>query len=92
MQADGTDLILGVPMRWGMGYAVGLPLLGARAGSRLDGRRIAAWGGNGGSWSHVVLDARMSVGFVMNRWIDGLDLGRCFDIVLAAYDSLAVTR
>ena len=91
-QADGIDLILGAPIRWGMGYALQSALLESRVGNRLDGRRIAAWGGNGGSWAHVDLDARMSVGFVMNRWIDGYDLGRCFDVVLAAYDSLAVAR
>ena len=26
----------------------------------------------------------------MNRWIDGLDLGRSFDVVNAAYDSLGI--
>src|SRR5262245_50410564 len=92
VQSDGIDRILGVPMKWGMGYALGSPVLQARVGSRLDDRRLAAWGGNGGSWAHVDLDARMSVGFVMNRWIDGFDIGRCFDVVLAAYDSLAVAR
>src|SRR5262245_25664084 len=92
VQADGVDRILGAPMTFGMGYALASPMLNARVGHKLDGRRIAAWGGNGGSWSHVDLDARMSVGFVMNRWIDGFDLGRCFDVVLAAYDSIAVAK
>ena len=71
-----------------MGYALGSPLFDARVGDRLAGRCWAAWGGNGGSWAHVDLDARMSVGYVMNRWIDGYDLGRSFDVVLVAYDSL----
>jgi CubicO group peptidase (beta-lactamase class C family) len=91
-QWDGMDLILGAPMKWGMGYAIGSPVLHGRVGNRLDGRRLAAWGGNGGSWSHADLDARMSIGFVMNKWHDGFDIGRCFDVALAAYDSLAVAR
>ena len=85
-----VDLVLGAPLRWGMGYAIGSPLLEARVGSRIVGRRVAGWGGNGGSWVHIDMDARMTVAFVMNRWIDGLDLGRCFDIVNAAYDSLGM--
>jgi CubicO group peptidase (beta-lactamase class C family) len=88
VQWDGMDSILGAPMKWGMGYALGSPVLQARVGHRLDGRRIAGWGGNGGSWAHVDLDARMSVSFVMNRWIDGFDIGRSFDVVLAAHQSL----
>jgi CubicO group peptidase (beta-lactamase class C family) len=79
-QANSVDLVLGVPLRWGMGYALGSPLLEARVDPRVVGRRVAGWGGNGGSWVHVDMDARMTVAFVMNRWIDGLDLGRCFDL------------
>lgn len=90
-QASGVDLILGVPVTWGLGYAVGSPLIDARLGAQHTSGRWAAWGGNGGSWAHADLDARMSVGFVMNRWVDGLDLGRSFDIVQAAYESLAVS-
>jgi hypothetical protein len=40
----------------------------------------------------VDLDLRMCVAFVMNQWIGGVDVGRCFDIVNAAYDSVAVAR
>jgi len=87
-QASGVDLIMGVPITWGMGYAIASPLIESRLDGRLDGRRWAAWGGNGGSWAHVDLDARMSVAFVMNRWVDGIDLGRCYDVVRAAYHSL----
>jgi len=90
-QASGVDLVMGAPLTWGMGYAVGSPMIAERLGARNAARRWAAWGGNGGSWVHVDLDARMSVAFVMNRWLQGYDLGRCFDIVLAACDSLAVT-
>jgi CubicO group peptidase (beta-lactamase class C family) len=91
-QASGHDLVLDAEVTWGMGYAIGGPGIAARISPAAAGHRWAAWGGNGGSWAHVDLDARMSVGFVMNRWIEGYDLGRCFDIVNAAYDSVAVAR
>jgi CubicO group peptidase (beta-lactamase class C family) len=91
-QSSGLDVVLGAEVTWGMGYAIGAPALEARLSKSAAGHRWAAWGGNGGSWAHVDLDARMSVGFVMNRWIEGYDLGRCFDIVNAAYDSVAVAR
>jgi hypothetical protein len=53
-------------------------------------RRVAWWGGNGGSMSYVDLDARMSVGYVPNRWLagDAASLLRARSIVLAAYAAL----
>jgi CubicO group peptidase (beta-lactamase class C family) len=91
-QASGTDLVLGAPLTWGLGYMVGCPFIDARLEGRAAGHRWAAWGGNGGSWVMVDLDLRMCVAFVMNQWIGGVDVGRCFDIVNAAYDSVAVAR
>ena len=88
-QFEGHDVILGVPVVWGLGYCIGGPAVDDRLGPYAR-RRWAAWGGNGGSWVHVDFDARMSVAFVMNRWLEGYDLGRCFDVVLAAYESLGV--
>jgi hypothetical protein len=41
----GMDQVLGFPVKWGMGYAVGGPLVQAFYGNRFDGRRIAYWGG-----------------------------------------------
>ncbi len=35
------------------------------------GHRIAAWGGLGGLLSFADFDARMSIGYAMNRWLDG---------------------
>jgi hypothetical protein len=49
---------MGVPITWGMGYALRSPLSG------LDfAPRVAYWGGNGGSMAFVDLDARMSFGY-----------------------------
>jgi CubicO group peptidase (beta-lactamase class C family) len=91
-QADGIDLFLPYPLRWGMGYATGSPLFGSLFGTRLDGRRVACWGGSGGSWVQVDFDARMTVAYVMNKHVEagGFD-ERALRVVRAAYDSLAVT-
>ena len=84
-QSDGMDLVMGIPCRWGMGYALEmLPFPAVPAGAR-----AAWWGGGGGSLSFVDLDARMSIGFVPNRWISGpYEQHRSGNIVRAAYQAL----
>jgi hypothetical protein len=84
-QADGDDLVIGLPMRWGMGYSLDRSFFGLP-----ESRRIAWWGGNGGSVSYVDLDARMAVGYVPNRWLggDAVSLVRGRSLVLAAYTAL----
>ena len=42
VQADGTDLVMSLPMRWGIGYCIGSPLSRDLYGTRLDGRRVAS--------------------------------------------------
>ncbi|MCV2491789.1 beta-lactamase family protein [Geodermatophilus sp. YIM 151500] len=88
--ADGTDLVLGLPVRWGMGYGIGSPLVADLYGPRVEGRRLAFWGGSGGSWVLVDLDARMTIAYVMNRHVEGAFDRRSVDFVNAAYDSLAL--
>lgn len=85
-QSDGPDLVLGPVCRWGMGFSLETFLFpGVPAGAR-----AAWWGGNGGSLSFIDLDARMSIGFVPNRWISGqFETHRSANIVRAAYQSLA---
>jgi len=90
-QANSTDLVMGVPMRWGLGYCTGSPLIGQMYGTRTDGRRVAFWGGSGGSWAFNDLDARMTVAYVMNAHINGAYDSRSIALVNAAYDSLAGT-
>jgi CubicO group peptidase (beta-lactamase class C family) len=84
-QSDGVDLVIGIAARWGMGYSLegshfGLP----------PTRRVAWWGGNGGSMSFVDLDTRMSVGYVPNRWLggDAMSLERARNLVVAACASV----
>jgi hypothetical protein len=72
-------------MRWGMGYSLDRTFFGLP-----ESRRIAWWAGNGGSLSYVDLDARMSVGYVPNRWLagDAASMLRGRNLVLAAYAAL----
>jgi CubicO group peptidase (beta-lactamase class C family) len=91
-QADGVDVVLGLPMRWGLGYAVNNPFSEEMYGGRYAGRRVAMWGGSGGSVVLNDLDERMTVAFVMNRHVEGLVDPRGTGIVIAAADALAALR
>ncbi len=77
-QSNGDDLVLGVPLRFGMGY-------GLASETMPMGPRSFAWGGYGGSLIFNDLDQRLTVAYVMNRMEAGL-LGdaRGASIVLAA--------
>jgi CubicO group peptidase (beta-lactamase class C family) len=88
-QADEMDLVYGYPLRWGLGYALENPFISSVCRNHLAGRRIAYWGGAGGSVIVNDFDARMTVAFVMNRHLehDG-NYQRGIDIVCAAYNSL----
>lgn len=66
-QANGTDQVLMVPVRFGMGF--GLP---NETVPHLPNRRICFWGGYGGSQIVNDLDNRMTVTYVMNRMDEGL--------------------
>jgi CubicO group peptidase (beta-lactamase class C family) len=74
-QFSGEDRILGMPIRWGMGY-------------RLE-NHTCSWGGWGGSVVLVDFDHRMTVSYVMNQvlWEGGYD--RALGIVLAAYEAIS---
>jgi CubicO group peptidase (beta-lactamase class C family) len=84
-QSDGEDLVIGVPCRWAMGFSLETSVFpGVPAGAR-----AAWWAGNGGSMSYIDLDARMSLGFVPNRWFSGShETDRARNLVRAAYESL----
>lgn len=89
-QAYGTDLVLGLPVRFGMGYALpssdGAPHLYAMGADA----KIGYWGGWGGSSIIVDVDRRMTVAYMMNRMADDL-MGdvRGIDHTTAAYEALA---
>jgi CubicO group peptidase (beta-lactamase class C family) len=89
-ESEGLDQVIGIPMRWGLGYWLEGPLLNQAYESRFAGHRILVWGGSGGSVAHSDLDLRMTVAFVMNRHVEGLYDRRGTEMVMAAYDSLRV--
>ena len=87
-QAHGTDLVLGVPLRFGMGY--GLPSAEVPIS---PSERACFWGGWGGSLVVVDLDARMSVAYVMNRMGEGtVGDTRGVSVAFAAYAALSASR
>lgn len=84
VQSVGTDLVLGLPIRYGMGYGLigpEMPLAPTDRG--------CFWGGWGGSLVVVDPGRRMCVAYVMNRMGDGI-VGdfRGAGIAAAAYRSV----
>jgi CubicO group peptidase (beta-lactamase class C family) len=69
VQSDGMDLVLFQPLRFGIGY--GLP---SQQESQLPDRRIAYWGGWGGSIILNDVDRGFTFAYVMNR-MDGAVIG-----------------
>jgi CubicO group peptidase (beta-lactamase class C family) len=62
-QADGIDLVLCMPARWGIGYA--LPK--SEAVPDIPEGRICYWGGWGGSMAVMDTDRRATFAYVMNK-------------------------
>lgn len=84
-QSHRGDLVLGLPIRFGMGFGLvsdAMPLS--------PNPRTFFWGGYGGSLAVTDLDRRLTVSYVMNRMSSGLagDL-RGASLVFAAYAALA---
>jgi CubicO group peptidase (beta-lactamase class C family) len=74
-QFNGEDRVLGMPVRWGLGYG----LFGTNLG----------WGGWGGSLVVVDPDARMAVAYVTNQMREPAEDDRGLQLVMAAYEGLA---
>jgi len=66
-QANGVDQVLGLPVRFGMGYA-----LHSIAVPYLPEGNYAYWGGWGGSSIIVDIDRKITFAYVMNRMDEGL--------------------
>jgi CubicO group peptidase (beta-lactamase class C family) len=67
-QARGVDLVLGIPLRWGVGYALPEPA----TLPWIPDERICFWGGWGGSMIIMDLGRRMTISYVMNRMAPGI--------------------
>ncbi len=67
-QASGIDLVLGVPLRFGIGY--GLPELATIP--YIPAEKICFWGGWGGSVIIMDVGRRMTISYMMNKMGPGL--------------------
>jgi len=78
-QVSGVDLVLGVPLTFGLGFALGAGLL--------PHEHTLFWGGYGGSLALIDLDARTTIAYTPNRMAGGTtgDL-RALDLAMAFWD------
>jgi CubicO group peptidase (beta-lactamase class C family) len=84
-QSYGTDLVIGAPVRFGLGYG----LMSAEMPISPN-QRACFWGGWGGSLVIVDFDARMVVAYVMNKMQQGaVGDERGHALAAAAYAALA---
>ncbi len=83
VQADGIDLVLGIPTRFGIGF--GLPSEGMPLGIN---ERTLFWAGWGGSMAVVDVENELTVVYAMNRMLEG-DVGgmRAARVVFAAHEA-----
>ncbi|MFF5476045.1 serine hydrolase domain-containing protein [Streptomyces sp. NPDC012935] len=77
-QFNGDDRVLGMPMRWGLGYG----LFGSACG----------WGGWGGSLVMIEPDSRMVVAYVTQQMREPAEDTRGLEIVASAYEGLQGLR
>ena len=85
VQADGVDLVLEAPYKFGIGYA----LTPAPSVPYLPEGRVAWWGGWGGSLAVMDVDRRLTITYMMNNMGAGL-LGseRAESYIRAVYAAL----
>ena len=83
LQIEGTDLILGGPARFGMGFGLAGGVL------PLPNPNTIYWGGYGGSLVIIDMDARTTFGYVMNK-MAGTTTGdmRAFGLAMAMWAAL----
>jgi len=81
LQIEGPDLILGVPTRFGLGFAVG--------GGMVPNPNTLYWGGFGGSLAIIDMDAHTTFGYAMNK-MTGTTTGdtRAFGMILAIWEAM----
>lgn len=85
VQADGVDLLLGVPLTWGTGFA----LPGASSPAVPNGR-VCWWTGYGGAIVVNDLDRRTTLAYTPNRLVDHMVASpRTDSYVTTAFDALA---
>jgi len=80
VQIEGTDLILGRPVSFGLGFGVG--------GDFMPGPDTLYWGGAGGSLAVIDLDARATYAYAMNKMAGPGDL-RAVASLSTAWEAVA---
>jgi CubicO group peptidase (beta-lactamase class C family) len=84
-QSNGVDLAIGIPLRFGIGYA----LPESQTMPDLPQGRVCYWGGWGGSLVVNDLDQNMTVAYMMNKMAPGIIGGpRSAALLGAAYAAL----
>lgn len=84
LQIEGMDLILGVPVRFGLGFGLSGGMV------PLPNPNSIYWGGYGGSIVIIDMDARTTFSYVMNR-MEGTTTGdiRGFGLAMTMWQALA---
>lgn len=82
VQIDGRDLVLGRPLRFGLGYALG--------GGLMPNPNTLYWGGYGGSLAFSDLDARVTFCYVMNRMGGEVADMRGFGLAMAVWEAMGL--
>ena len=77
LQIEGDDLVLGIPVRYGMGFGLAGPLM------PMLNEHSCFWGGYGGSVVLIDMASRMTVAYAMNR-MEGTTTGDMRAGILAA--------
>ncbi len=84
-QANGIDLVLGVPIRFGIGYGLPDPV----TVPFFDAGKVCFWGGWGGSVILIDVDRQLTISYMMNKMAAGLvGSDRAFAYVAAAYGAV----
>jgi CubicO group peptidase (beta-lactamase class C family) len=85
-QLNGIDLVLGLPLRWGIGY--GLPRLDILPW--IPDEKICYWGGWGGSMIVMDVGRRMTISYMMNKMGPGIiGSSRSAEYGQAIYDAIS---
>ncbi len=74
VQSKGTDLVIGIPLKMGIGYSL------------LSEGRVCCWGGAGGSLVMIDVDRRMTFAYVMNTMAPGVVGSTAWALFERAYD------
>lgn len=82
VQIEGRDLVLGLPVRYGLGFALGDRLMPSPG--------TLYWGGYGGSLTIVDLDARMTFCYVPNKMAGVVADLRGFELAMSVWEAAGV--